>query len=288
MDVIHTPVLLEEVTANIIKDDTELLVDATVGGAGHSYHILEKHRDIRLIGIDMDEVALEVAREKLSGFKERVRLIRGNFKDLKGLLQGHGIYGFDAIIFDLGISTFQIMGRRGFSFHDDVFMDMRMDIREKTTGYDVVNFYDFKRLLSIIRDYGEERKAHKIAKAIVEARKIKPINTSYELGHIVSRVKRKTGKIHPATKTFQAIRIEVNRELENLREGLLGAIEMLNKGGRIGVISFHSLEDRIVKNTFKDSPSLVVITKKPITPGREEIARNPNARSAKLRVAEKL
>jgi len=165
---------------------------------------------------------------------------------------------------------------------------MRMDNRTKLTGYDVVNKYDYKRLLSVIRDYGEEKKAHKIVKAIVDSRKLRPIYTASELSRIVSAVKRKAGKTHPATQTFQAIRIEVNKELENLKGGLEKAIEMLTNRGRIGVISFHSLEDRIVKNMFKDTPLLNVITKRPIRPKREEIKANPNARSAKLRVAEKI
>jgi 16S rRNA (cytosine1402-N4)-methyltransferase len=287
MDVIHIPVLLEDVIEKLVSEKTRLFVDATVGGGGHSYHILERHENVRLIGLDADEETLKIAAARLSVFEGRVRLLRGNFRDLKETLSSAGVSSVDAILFDLGLSTFQIMGKRGFSFNDETFLDMRMDVRQELTAHDVVNHYGYKDLLGIIRDYGEEYRGPAIAKAIVEARRKNPVNTAKELADLILRVKRRTGKIHPATKTFQAIRIEVNDELKSLEAGIAQAVDMLASGGRVGVISFHSLEDRIVKNAFKASPVLEVTTKKPIKAELAEIRENPRSRSAKLRVAEK-
>jgi 16S rRNA (cytosine1402-N4)-methyltransferase len=287
MDVTHIPVLLEDVVRNLVSEKTRLFVDATVGGGGHSYHILERYENVRLIGLDADEDTLKIAMARLRVFEDRVRLLRGNFRDLKETLSSAGVSSVDAVLFDLGLSTFQIMGKRGFSFNDESLLDMRMDNRQGLTGHDVVNHYGYKDLLRIIRDYGEEYRGPAIVKAIVEARKKKPINTAKELADLVLRVKWRTGKIHPATKTFQAIRIEVNDELKSLEAGIEQAIEMLAPGGRIGVISFHSLEDRIVKNAFRASPVLDVTTKKPIKAEFAETRENPSSRSAKLRVAEK-
>ena len=179
------------------------------------------------------------------------------------------------------------MGKRGFSFNDEEALDMRMDMRETLSAHDVVNRYRQDELARILFEYGEEEKSRRIARAIVEARKKKPIDTAKELGEIVAKVKWRRGRIHPATKTFQAIRIETNHELENLKTGVESAIEMLNPKGRIGVISFHSLEDRMMKETFRNSPALAVLTKKPIRPERKEALANPRSRSAKLRVGEK-
>jgi len=283
----HVPVLLEEVSNNLVSEKTEIFVDATVGGAGHSSFILDRHKNLRLIALDADEKALELAAEKLAPFEDRVMLIRGNFRDLKMILSSIGVSSIDCVLFDLGLSTYQITGGRGFSFNDDAFLDMRMDNRESLTAYDVVNNYSYEDLKGIMEDYGEEYKAYKIAKAIVDERKKHPIRTAKALSEIILKVKRRTGRIHPATKAFQAIRIEVNSELKNLTTGLIDAVDMLAPKGRIGVISFHSLEDRIVKNTFNGSSMLRVITKKPIQAGREEVRANPNSRSAKFRVAEK-
>ncbi len=287
MDVIHIPVLLEDVIRGLVNEKTRLFVDATVGGGGHSYHILERYENVELVGLDADEDAIEKVRARLYAFEDRVRLMRANFRDLSETLNSVGISSVDAVLFDLGLSTFQIMGKRGFSFNDETFLDMRMDNRGGLTGYDVVNHYSYKDLLRIVRDYGEEYRGPAIVRAIVEARKKKPINTAGELADLIVRVKRRTGKIHPATKTFQAIRIEVNDELKNLEAGISQAVDMLASGGRIGVISFHSLEDRIVKNAFRASPVLEVITKKPVKAEMAEIRENPSSRSAKLRVAEK-
>jgi len=285
--VTHIPVLCEEAIQNLVSAEYSLFVDATVGGGGHAYHILERYKDIRLIGLDVDEGALSIAQEVLKGYGERVKLARGNFKDLKEILNGMGVFSFDGILFDLGLSMYQLMGGRGFSFNDDCLPDMRMDNRAALTAYDVVNTYRYDALKKIISEYGEEEKAHKIAKAIVDARKKGPIETSRELAGIVLKAKRRRGKIHPATKTFQAIRIEVNGETKNLRAGVNDAIGMLNRQGKIGVISFHSLEDRTIKEIFKTSAMVNAVTKKPIRPERGEIRSNPSSRSAKLRVAEK-
>jgi len=283
----HIPVLLEEVLHNLVNVEDGLFVDATLGGGGHTYRILERYEHLRVIGIDADEVALTIAKEALRDFQDRVTLVRGNFKTLREILQGIGVSSIDGILFDLGTSTYQIMGKRGFSFNDEEALDMRMDMRETLTARDVVNRYRQDDLANIIFRYGEEEKSRRIAKAIVEARQKKPIETAKELGDLVAKVKWRRGRIHPATKTFQAIRIETNHELENLKTGVESAIEMLNPKGRIGVISFHSLEDRMMKETFRNSPVLKIITKKPIRPERKEALANPRSRSAKLRIAEK-
>jgi 16S rRNA (cytosine1402-N4)-methyltransferase len=283
----HIPVLLEEVLHNLVNVEDGLFVDATLGGGGHTYRILERYERLRVIGIDADEVALTIAKEALREFQDRVTLVRGNFGTLEEILQGIGVSSIDGILFDLGTSTYQIMGKRGFSFNDEEALDMRMDMRETFTAYDVVNSYRQDDLANIIFRYGEEEKSRRIAKAIVEARQKKPIETAKELGDLVAKVKWRRGRIHPATKTFQAIRIETNHELENLKTGIESAIEMLNPKGRIGVISFHSLEDRMMKETFRNSPVLKIITKKPIRPERKEALANPRSRSAKLRIAEK-
>jgi 16S rRNA (cytosine1402-N4)-methyltransferase len=287
MDVAHVPVLLEEVANNLVSGKDKLFIDATVGGGGHSSYLLEKYPGLNLIGLDMDDDALAIARNRLKGFEGRAMLVRGNFRDLRELLGGMNVLSFDSILFDLGFSTFQMGGGRGFSFNDDAFLDMRMDGRQPLTAYDVVNSYSYEALKKVIAEYGEDYRAARIARAITEDRRKRPISTAKELSTIVLKVKKKTGRVHPATKTFQAIRIEVNGELDNVRSGLADAIDMVQPAGRVGVISFHSLEDRIVKEMFRMSPLLNVISKKPIRPGRPEILTNPRARSAKLRIAEK-
>jgi 16S rRNA (cytosine1402-N4)-methyltransferase len=286
-DATHIPVLLEEVLQNLVSVEDGQFVDATLGGGGHTYRLLEKYKQIRVIGIDADEVALTIAEEALREFKDRITLVRGNFKNVKEILQGIGVSSIDGILFDLGTSTYQIMGKRGFSFNDDEALDMRMDIREELTAYDIVNSYRVDDLATVLFEYGEEEKSRRIARAIVEARKKKPIETAKELADIVARAKWRRGRIHPATKTFQAIRIETNHELESLKKGIESAVEVLNPGGRIGVISFHSLEDRMMKEFFRNSPALKILTKKPLRPERKEILTNPRSRSAKLRIAEK-
>jgi 16S rRNA (cytosine1402-N4)-methyltransferase len=284
----HTSVLLDEVAENLVQPDYRLLVDTTIGGGGHTYTILLNYPNLRAVGMDIDEVALAQARERLAPFQDRVTLKRGNFSELKQILGDEGISAVDAVLFDLGVSSYQLEGGRGFSFKDEQELDMRMDQREEMTAYHVVNTYSYEELRKIMVDFGEEYKAAQIARAIVNERKKAPIETASALGSLVARVKRRKGKIHPATQTFQAIRMEVNQEIKNLERGLAAAIELLAPGGRVGVISFHSLEDRLVKTCFKTSPALAVVTKKPIRPGRAELLHNPRSRSAKLRIAEKV
>lgn len=288
MDVIHIPVLVEEAIGNLITSQTRLFVDATLGGAGHAAVVLERFKAVNLIGMDIDDAALKVAEERLKPYKDRVRLIRGNFRDMKEILQGIGIFSVDAILFDLGLSMYQLKGNRGFSFNDECPLDMRMDDREGITAADVVNGYSYERLVQVIEEYGEEAKAKRIARHIMERRKRGPITSAKELSSIILKAKGRRGRIHPATKTFQAIRIEVNQELKNLEMGIMDGIEMLSIGGRLGVISFHSLEDRMVKNIFKARPDLIVLTKRPVRAEKAEVKRNPGARSAKLRVVEKV
>jgi 16S rRNA (cytosine1402-N4)-methyltransferase len=288
MGALHVPVLLGEVVGNLVRDDHRVFVDATIGGGGHARAIVERYPQISLIGIDADEEALAIAQEMLEPYQERVRLIRGNFRDLDLLLREAGFDRFDGILFDLGLSSYQLGSGRAFSFHDEGRLDMRMDVRSAVTAYHVVNTYSYERLKAVLLEYGEEYRAHRIARAIVEVRKKKPIVTGKDLSGLVASVKGRSGRINPATKTFQAIRMEVNRELESLASGLDQALAMLSDGGSIGVISFHSLEDRMVKNLFRQSPVLEVLTKKPIRAGVDEKARNPSARSAKLRIARKL
>jgi 16S rRNA (cytosine1402-N4)-methyltransferase len=294
MEIKHIPVLLEETVNLLTSNGGKIYVDATVGLGGHSYEILKRNPKVYLIGIDKDPNALEIAEERLKDFEGRFALYQADYKDIDEVLKAEGIDKVDGILMDLGVSMLQLKTpERGFSFNEDAPLDMRMNPEQKLTAYDVVNKYKEKDLARIIKEYGEERFAYRIAKAIAEYRRKKPIETTKELAEIVERAVPKGfyKKIHPATKTFQAIRIEVNKELEHLKEALIKLPTLLNPGGRIAVISFHSLEDRIVKHTlryFEKEGTLKVLTKKPITPSEEEIKRNPASRSAKLRVAEKI
>ncbi|MCX7856793.1 MAG: 16S rRNA (cytosine(1402)-N(4))-methyltransferase RsmH [Deltaproteobacteria bacterium] len=287
-EVLHVPVLVEETICNLVDEKTEVFVDATMGLGGHSYEILRRFDRIKVVGFDVDEDELEIAKERLKEFGNRVFILRENYRNMANALQKIGIQMVDAILFDLGLSSYQLRSKRGFSFQEDEFLDMRMDIREEVTAYDVVNRYPLTKLVEILRNNSDENEALRIAKAIVNRRKTKYIETTRELAEIVEKAKRKKGRVHPATLTFQAIRMEVNREVENLKMGLVNACRILKKRGKIGVISFHSVEDRIVKEFFKNESSLKPVTKKPITPEREEILKNPRSRSAKLRVAEKV
>ncbi|OIP58804.1 MAG: 16S rRNA (cytosine(1402)-N(4))-methyltransferase [Nitrospirae bacterium CG2_30_41_42] len=266
-------------------------VDATIGLGGHSENILRLiGSDGKLIGIDRDEEALKVAGNKLSG--GRVILKRGNFSDMESLLYRDGISEVDGILFDIGVSMLQLKDpERGFSFISDKRLDMRMYRKQKMSAWDVVNKYPEKELERILREFGEERLSRKIAKAIVWSRGKRPIDTCSELSRIVEDIYGGRGRSHPATKTFQALRIEVNKELEQLKAGLDASLRLLKKGGRLCVISYHSLEDRVVKNFIADNSKkalLKAIIKKPITPNPEEIRLNPSSRSAKLRAAERL
>ncbi len=283
----HIAILSREVCENLIGTGCEVFVDATVGGAGHSIGLLERYRQLHIIGIDRDKEALDRAEETLKGYSSRATLLRGNFRDLKQILGGIGVTSIDGILFDLGISSYQLAAGRGFSFNDDEELDMRMDVRDVLTAYEIVNSFRQDEIARILYEYGEEWQSRRIAKAIFDSRKKGRIRTARELAGIVASVKKKTGKIHPATKTFQALRIAVNDELGSLSEGMDAAVDLLARGGRIGIITFHSLEDRMVKQRFRGDPALTVLTRKAIRPGIEEIRKNPRSRSAKLRVAEK-
>ena len=288
----HVPVLLEVATDLLTENGGKVYLDCTLGGGGHARRVLEKVPEAKLIGIDVDEEATEIAKENLKEFGERVSIYKANFRDLDLVLKEEGVEKVDGVLFDLGMSMYQIRSGRGFSFQGDEPLDMRMDKDQRLTAYEVVNRYPERDLERIIREYGEERLSKKIARAIVRRREKKPIETTKELVEVILSVypeKLKRSKIHPATRTFQAIRIEVNKELENLRIGLGKALEALNPKGRLVVISFHSLEDRIVKRFMKEkSDKLRVLTKKPVTPSEEEVRMNPSSRSAKLRAGERV
>ena len=266
-------------------------VDATIGPGGHSEALLKLiGTGGKLIGIDRDNEALKTARERLSD--ERVILKKGNFSDMENLLNRDGITEVDGILFDLGISMVQMKDpERGLSFVSGERLDMRMDKEQALSAWNVVNKYPGKELERILREFGEERLSRKISEEIVRERRIKSIDTCSELSEIVVRVYGRRRRIHPATKTFQALRIEVNKELDELQKGLDSSVRILKKGGRLCVISYHSLEDRIVKHFFARSSKegvFRVLTKKPVTPESEEIRSNPSSRSAKLRAAERI
>ena len=303
----HISVLKEELTEGIITDKNGIYCDMTLGGAGHSGYLLEHTEKAVLLGIDRDPLALSVAKERLSGFGDRFLSYHGNFSEIDMAAEANGIEGFDGIMADLGVSSPQLDdAERGFSYMHDAPLDMRMDTTSDFSAYDVVNSYSESELTRIIGTYGEERWAKRIAEFIVKNR---PVKTTLELVEVIKAAvpagaREKGG--HPAKRTFQAIRIEVNGELSSVEEALLKAVSLLKSGGRIGVITFHSLEDRIVKQAFQTlakgctcpssfpvcvcgkKPEIKIITKKPILPSDAEIAGNSRAKSAKLRIAEKL
>lgn len=283
----HEPVMVGEVLRFLAPGPGKLVVDATVGTGGHAEAILE--RGAELLGIDRDPWALEVARRRLARFGGRCRLVRGNYRHLERILGEQGIGEVDGVLFDLGMSSFQLGDPgRGFSFLREGPLDMRMDPSQPLTAHEIVNRWPEREIARILREYGEERYARRIARAIVRAR---PLRTTTELASLVARCYPPgRHRIHPATRTFQALRIAVNDELAALREGLLAAIRVLRPGGVVVVISFHSLEDRIVKRTFRQrwiADEVEILTKKPLTPSPEEVGRNPRARSARLRAARK-
>lgn len=293
----HIPVLLKEVVENIEIPANGILVDGTLGGGGHSAAVAKAAGGkITIIGIDRDSAAIAGAEKKLSELPN-VRAIfrKDNFRNLDKILRENGIGEVDGIILDLGFSSDQIDDSgRGFSFMKNEPLLMTLDnapLKDDLTARDVVNFWQRENLELILRNYGEERRARKIADAILETRQKKPIETSKELAEIIEKAIGRRGKIHPATKTFQAIRIAVNDELGALSETLPKAFNLLKNGGKMAVISFHSLEDRKVKLFFKEKArqeQAILITKKPIVASREEILSNPRARSAKLRILEKV
>ena len=302
----HTSVLLEEVIEGLHIRPEGTYVDGTLGGGGHSFHILQRLNDQgRLIGIDQDDAAVAAAGERLEGFKNAT-IVRSNYCNILQVLESLGITSVDGILLDLGVSSHQLdTPERGFSYMSDAPLDMRMDTRGEMTAADIVNNYSQSELARVIRTYGEEKFAANIAKHITAAREGGPIKTTGELVEIIkAAIPAKFLKTmgHPAKQTFQAIRIELNRELAVLSDTLGLMIDLLNPGGRLCVITFHSLEDRIVKNIFRDAqdpctcppdfPVCVcnkvskgkVITKKPILPSEEEMKDNPRSKSAKLRI----
>ena len=301
----HVTVLKNETIDGVVQNGG-IYVDLTLGGGGHSLEVLKK--GATLIGIDQDSDAIAAAKDRLSEFEGRFTLVKSNFKDLKQVLYDLKIDKVDGIIADLGVSSYQLdEGSRGFSYMHDGELDMRMDQSGGLSAEDVVNDYSEEDLARIITDYGEERWAKRIASFIAEARKKAPIKTTGELVSIIKAAVPKgarQGGPHPAKRTFQAIRIEVNHELEILSKTIEDAADVLKEGGRIGIITFHSLEDRIVKETYQrlakgctcppnfpvcvcgGKPKLKIVTRKPILPTEEEIDINPRARSAKLRIAE--
>lgn len=311
MEFRHKSVLLEETIENLNIKPDGIYVDGTLGGAGHAYEVAKRLTEGgRLIGIDQDADAIAAASQKLESLKNRVTIVRNNYCNMKEELQKLGISGVDGILLDLGVSSFQLdTPERGFTYREeDAPLDMRMDQRNSRTAKDIVNQYSEKELYRIIRDFGEDRFAKNIAKHIVAARQEKEIETTGELTEIIRAAipkKVQAAGGHPAKRTFQAIRIELNRELEVLQDTLDEMIELLNEDGRICIITFHSLEDRIVKTIFKknenpctcpsDFPVCVcgkkskgkVISRKPILPKEEELEENSRAKSAKLRVFEK-
>lgn len=291
----HTPVLFDEVMEALRVRPDGIYVDGTVGGGGHARGVaLRLSTQGRLIGIDRDQEAIDEATNALRGFGDRAILIKGNYLDAPEILAHYGIAHADGILLDLGVSSHQFDdAKRGFSYRNDAHVDMRMDKDEKHSAWDVINNYDEERLVKILRDYGEERRAKNIARMICRYREKKPIETTLELADIVKAAiparARRTGG-HPAKRTFQAIRIEVNGELDILENAIGPLINLLGDRGRMAVISFHSLEDRIVKEAFRKAQAESkgqMVNKKLIRPSGEEMIRNPRARSAKLRVFER-
>lgn len=306
----HRSVLLEETIDGLHIIPDGIYVDGTLGGGGHSYEVCRRLGDKgSIIGIDQDAAAIEAAGIRLKDFGEKVTIVRSNYRDMKSKLHELGIDKVDGIILDLGVSSYQLdTAERGFSYRADTPLDMRMDTRQQITARDIVNDYGEEELYRVIRDYGEDKFARNIAKHIVMERGKHPIETTGELTEIVRRaipMKYQKRSGHPAKRTFQAIRIELNRELEVLRDSLDDMIELLNPGGRLCIITFHSLEDRIVKSAFKknenpctcppDFPVCVcgkvskgsIVTRKPILPGEEEMELNSRSKSAKLRIFER-
>ncbi len=305
----HYSVLLEETIENLNIKADGIYVDGTLGGGGHALEVVKRLSEGgKFFGIDQDDAAIEAAGERLLEYSDRVTLIRSNYCNMVTALAEHGVQKVDGIVLDLGVSSYQLdTEERGFSYRFDTALDMRMDRRQTLTARDIVNGYPEMELYRIIRDYGEDQFAKNIAKHIAQARSEKPIETTGELNEIIRAAipakMRQNG--HPSKKTFQAIRIACNRELDVLRDSLDMMIELLNPGGRLCIITFHSLEDRIVKSAFKKQenpctcppefpvcvcgkkPQGKVITKKPILPSKEELEENSRSKSAKLRVFEK-
>ncbi|MBO7403020.1 MAG: 16S rRNA (cytosine(1402)-N(4))-methyltransferase RsmH [Lachnospiraceae bacterium] len=305
----HISIMPEEVIKGLAIKPDGIYVDGTMGGAGHGQLICEQLETGRYIGIDRDEDAINAGKERLQRFGERATVVRSNYSEMKNILAALDIPKVDGILLDLGVSSYQLdTAERGFSYMHDAPLDMRMDNRVSKTAKDIVNGYSETELARVLFEYGEEDFAKQIARRIVKEREVKPIETTGELVEVIKAalpMKAKIGQGHPAKKTFQALRIELNEELAELRLCLESMIDMLNPGGRFVIITFHSLEDRIVKSIFKTAenpctcppqfpvcvcgkkPLGKVITKKPIVPSAKEIAENPRAKSSKLRIFER-
>ena len=311
MEFSHYSVLLQETIDELHIRPDGIYVDGTLGGGGHAFQVCSRlNENGHFYGIDQDAAAIEAAGERLRCFGNQVTIIRSNYCRMVEELKARGVTGVDGIVLDLGVSSYQLdEADRGFTYREDVALDMRMDQRQEKTARDIVNGYSEMELYRVIRDYGEDKFAKNIAKHIVQAREKKPVETTGELVEIIKAAipaKIRMQKGHPAKQTFQAIRIELNRELEVLRDSLDDMIDFLNPGGRICIITFHSLEDRIVKNAFRtnehpctcppDFPVCVcgkvskgrVVTRKPVLPGEKELEENSRSKSAKLRVFERI
>jgi len=311
MEFKHVSVLLDETIESLNIKPNGIYVDGTLGGGGHSYEICKRlGAGGRLIGIDQDKDAIMAATNRLSEFKDKITIVHSNYQDVDSVLKGLSVSGVDGIVLDLGVSSYQLDNvERGFTYREDTPLDMRMDQSSSVTAKDIINEYSEMELFRVIRDYGEDNFAKNIAKHIVAARQIKPIETTGELNEIIKAAipaKMRQGTGHPSKKTFQAIRIELNHELEVLKNSLDKMIELLNPGGRLSIITFHSLEDRIVKNIYRRNmnpcicpPNFPVctcgkksmgkiITRKPIVPSEQELTSNKRAKSSKLRVFERI
>jgi 16S rRNA (cytosine1402-N4)-methyltransferase len=304
----HTPVLVEETLSYLITSRSGIYADATLGGGGHAEAILRRlEQKGKLIGFDADEDAVVFATNRLAGFRDRLIVRKSNFREFKKIVSEYALGGVDGVLFDLGVSSYQLdEPTKGFSFRFDGPLDMRMDRKQELSALQVINEYDEPLLSQILWKFGEERQARRIARAIVSARSTVPLKSGKDLVRIVEGLVGDRFLMKTLARVFQAIRIEVNGELDNLKVGLSSAIDMLNTGGRLVVISYHSLEDRIVKETMKAAaatsdtsiskflppatlkPSLRILTKKFVEPKESEVRINPRARSAKLRAAEKI
>jgi 16S rRNA (cytosine1402-N4)-methyltransferase len=310
MEFNHFSVMLNEVIEGLNIKEDGIYVDGTLGGAGHSVEIIKKLSKGMLIGIDQDQDALKFARQKLNEYSSNFILVHSNFSKIATILEDLEYEAVDGVLLDLGVSSYQLdTPERGFSYNHDAPLDMRMDVSTGITAAEIVNEYSHEELSRIIREYGEDRWHHRIAEFIVQERSIKPIETTFDLVEVIKKAVPKGARRdgpHPAKRTFQAIRIEVNNELKIIENTIKQTIAKLKPGGRMAVISFHSLEDRIVKHTFKEltigcicppefpvcmcdhKPEVKIITRKPIVPGMKELEFNSRSRSAKLRIAEKL
>lgn len=305
----HIPVMLNECLSGLNIKENGIYVDGTLGGAGHSSQIAKKLKNGKLIGIDKDSDALNVSKERLKEYGNKITLVKSDFKDMVKVLGSLNVEGVDGILLDLGVSSYQVdTPDRGFSYRYDAPLDMRMDRSQDFSAYDVINTYSVENLAKVIYRYGEEQFARLIAKKIVEHRVVKPIETTGELKDIIESCVPKKFQLggSPCKKTFQAIRIEVNGELNNLEEAIHGMIGKLNKGGRLVIITFHSLEDRIVKDVFKEEATdclcdksipvcvchhkarVKLITKKPLVASSEELEQNKRSKSAKVRIVERI